>query len=47
MYSSGGDLHLDLPVSASDATQRIWVSSLLIYKEQVQGLLIYKGQVQG
>jgi len=24
MYSSGGDLHLDLPVSASDATQRIW-----------------------
>ena len=29
MYSSGGDLHLDLPVSANDATQKIWVSATI------------------
>ena len=25
MYSSGGDLHLDLPAGNSDLSQKIWV----------------------
>ena len=31
MYSSGGDLHLDLPTGNSDASQKIWVCSFNIF----------------